>query len=140
VDTRVRDQVGLELVQIHVQGTIEAQRRGNRGHDLGDQAVEMLVAGTGDVQVPSADVIDGLVVDQECAVGVLNGAVRRENGVVRLDNGGRDTRGRVDGELKLALLGVLVGQTLEKESTETGAGTATKRVEDQEALEGLAVV
>jgi hypothetical protein len=66
--------------------------------------------------------------------------VCRENGVVRLDNGGRDTRSRVDGELKLGLLAVLGCETLEEESTETGTSTATKGVEDQEALQGVAVV
>lgn len=33
VDTGVRDQVGLELVQVDVQGTVEAERGGNRGND-----------------------------------------------------------------------------------------------------------
>jgi len=34
VDTRVRDQVGLELVQVDVERAVEAERRGNRGNDL----------------------------------------------------------------------------------------------------------
>jgi hypothetical protein len=68
VDTRVRDQVGLELVQVHVESTIKAEGRGNRRDDLGNQTVEMLVAGTGNVQVAAANVVDGLVVDQEGAV------------------------------------------------------------------------
>ena len=34
VDPGVRDQVGLELVQIHVKGSIKPQRGGVGGHDL----------------------------------------------------------------------------------------------------------
>lgn len=36
VDTGVRDQVGLELVQIDVQRTVEPQGRGDGADDLGD--------------------------------------------------------------------------------------------------------
>lgn len=34
VDARVGDQVRLELRQVHVQGAVETQGRGYRGHDL----------------------------------------------------------------------------------------------------------
>lgn len=100
----------------------------------------MLVARAGDVQVPTADVIDGLVVDEEGAVGVLDRAVGRQDGVVGLDDGSRDTRGWVDGELQLALLAVLAGQALQQEGAEAGASATTKGVEDQEALQAAAVV
>lgn len=140
VDTRIRDQIGLELVQIDVKRTVKAQRRGDRADDLGDQAVEVLVARAGNVKVATADVVDGLVVDEEGAVGVLDGAVGRQDGVVRLNDSSRHTRCRVDGELELALLAVLGGQALEEEGAETRAGTTTERVEDQEALQRAAVV
>jgi len=39
VDSGVRDQVRLELVQIDVQCAVEAERGCDRGDDLGDQAV-----------------------------------------------------------------------------------------------------
>lgn len=140
VDTRVRHQVGLELVQINVKGTVEAERGGDGADDLGDQAVQVLVAGTGDIQVTTANVVDSFVVDQESAVGVLNSAVGGENGVVGLDDGSRDTGRWVDGELELALLGVVSSKTFEKKGTETGSSTTAERVEDQETLEGGAVV
>lgn len=63
-----------------------------------------------------------------------------EDGVVRLDNRVRGLRGGVDGELKLGLLAVVGGETLEQERTETRAGSTTERVEDEEALETRAVV
>lgn len=140
VDTRVGHQVRLELVQVDVESTIESQRRGNGADDLGDEAVQVLVAGTRDIQVALADIVDSFVVNQESAVRVLDSAVGGEDGVVRLDDGSGDTGSRVDGELELALLAVLGRETLEKESTETGTSTTTKGVEDQETLQGVAVV
>ena len=90
VDTWVGHQVGLELGQIHVEGTVEAQGGSDGGHDLADQTVEVGVGGALDVQVTAADVVDGLVVDHEGAVGVLQGGVGGQDGVVGLDNSGGD--------------------------------------------------
>ena len=42
VDSGVRNQVRLELVQIDVQCAIKAERRRDRGDYLGDQAVQVL--------------------------------------------------------------------------------------------------
>lgn len=100
----------------------------------------MLVRGTGDVEVTAADIVDGLIVDKEGTVRVLDGAVGGQDSVVGLDDGRGETRSRVDGELQLGLLAVLGGQALEEESTEAGTGTTTEGVEDEEALEGVAVV
>jgi hypothetical protein len=55
-------------------------------HTLCDETVQVLVVGALDTEVPSADVVDGLVVDHEGAVGVLEGGVGGENGVVWLDD------------------------------------------------------
>jgi hypothetical protein len=49
VDTRVRHKVGLELVEINIERTVEAQTGGNRADNLSNQAVEMLIVGTGNV-------------------------------------------------------------------------------------------
>ena len=71
---------------------------------------------------------------------MLKGCVGGEDGVVGLDNRGGDLRGRVDTELELALLAVVDGEALHEEGTETGTGTTTEGVEDEEALETGAVV
>lgn len=42
VDSGVRNQVGLELVQINIQSTIKSQRTGDGGDNLSDESVEML--------------------------------------------------------------------------------------------------
>lgn len=114
--------------------------RVQRIHTLGDEAVQVLVVGALNAEVLAADVVDGLVVDHEGAVRVLEGGVGGEDGVVGLDNGGGDLGGRVDAELELALLAVVDGQTLHQEGTETGTCSATEGVEDEEALQTRAVV
>ena len=98
VDTRERNQVGLELVEIDVKSTIETEGRGDGRNDLGDQAVQVLVARTRNIEVSSANVIHSLVVDKEGNVTVFEGAVGSEDGVVRLNDSGGDPRSRVDGE------------------------------------------
>ena len=100
----------------------------------------MLVARARDIQVAAADIVDGFIVNQESAVGVLDGAMGGQNRIVRFDDGSRDSRGRIDGKLELALLAVLGRETLKEKSTETGAGAATKGVENQKALQRVAVV
>ena len=140
VDARVRDQVGLELGDVDVEGAVEAERRGERGDDLRDEAVEVGVGRALDVEVAAADVVEGLVVEQKVHVGVLEEGVGREDGVVRLDDGGGDLRGRVDGEAELGLAAVVDREALEEEGAEAGAGAAADGVEDEEALEAGAVV
>jgi len=110
------------------------------GRTLGDEAVEVLIVGALDAQIPSANVVNGLVVDHEAAVGVLEGGVGGKDGVVWLDDGGGNLRRWVDAELELALLAVVNRQALHEQGAKTGAGSATKGVEDEEALEARAVV
>lgn len=140
MDSGVWDQVGLELVQIDVQGTIESQRRGDRADNLGDQTVQVLEGWAGDVKVTTADVVDGLIVDEERAVRVLDGAVGGEDCVVGLDNSSGDQRSWVDGELELRLLAVVGAEAFQQQGTESGTGSTTEGVEDEEALEAGAVV
>lgn len=59
----LRNQVSLELVQIDVEGTVKAKGSGDRGDDLGNQAVEVGEAGRDDVELLLADVVDCFVVD-----------------------------------------------------------------------------
>jgi hypothetical protein len=87
VNPRIGDQIRLELRQIHVQRSVKPQRGRNRGHNLPDQAVEVGVGGPIDVQITATDVVDGLVVDHEGAVGMLQGGVGGQDGVVRLHHG-----------------------------------------------------
>merc|ERR1712179_897351 len=140
MDTWVGHQVGLELGQIDVQGTIETQRGGDGGHDLADGTIEVGVGGTLDVEVAPAYIIDGFVVDHEGAVGVLKGGMGGQDGVVGLNNSGGDLGGWVDSELQLGLLSVINGEPLHEEGGEARAGTSTEGVEKEESLETSALI
>ena len=68
VNTWVGYQVGLELSQINVKGTIESERGSDGTDNLGNQSVQVGVGWSLNVQVTSADIIDSFVVDHKCAV------------------------------------------------------------------------
>jgi hypothetical protein len=140
VNSGVGNQVGLELVQIDVKRTIETKRSSDGGNDLSDQTVQVGVGGTLNVQVATADIVDSLVVNHESNIRVLKGGVGSQDGVVGLNNGSRDLRSGVDGELKLGLLAIVNGETLKEQGTETGTSSTTEGVEDKETLETSAVI
>lgn len=140
VNTGVRDQVGLELVQINVEGAIETQGGSDRRNNLGDQAVQVIIAGALNSQVAAADVVDSLVVNHEAAVGVLQGGVGGQDGVVGLNNRGGVLGRGINAELQLGLLAVVDRQTLHEESAEARTSATTERVENEETLETGAVV
>ena len=140
MNTGVRNQVSLELIEINIERTVESQGGSNRRDDLGNQSVEVLKRRTGNVERLAANVIDRLVVNHESTVGVLKGGVGGENGVVGLNNRGRVLGCRVDSKFKLGFLTVVDGKALKKQSTETGTGTTTTGVCEEEALEAGTVV
>lgn len=63
MNTREWHQVGLELVQIDVEGAAEPEGSRDRGYDLSDQPVQVGEAGLSDLQVLLTDVVNGLVVN-----------------------------------------------------------------------------
>jgi len=140
VDTRVRHQVGLELSHIHVQSTVESEGSGQGGDNLSDQSVQVGVGGSLDVQVTTADIVQSLVVDLVGHIGVLQQGVDTQHGVVGLDNGGRDLGAAPDGEGDLGLLTVIDGQSFHHQRTQTGSGTTTDGVVDEESLQAGTVV
>merc|ERR1719397_1893931 len=140
MDPRVGHQVRLELSEVDVKGAVEPQRGCDGGDDLSNQSVEVGVGWSLDVEVASADVVDGLVVHHEGAVRVLEGGMRRQDGVVRFNHGSRNLRGGIDGEFQLGLLAVVHGESLHQEGGEAGASSASKGVEDEETLEAGAHV
>jgi len=140
MDTWVWYQVGLELSQVDVEGTIESERCGDGADNLSDQTVQVGVCWAFNVQVPPADVVDGLVVDHEGAVGVFKGGMGGQDGVVWLNNSCGDLGSWVHGELELGFLSVINGETFHKEGCESGSGTTTEAVEDKESLETSALI
>ena len=112
VDSGIRNQIGLELIQINVESSVKSERGCDGGNNLGDQTVQVGVGRTFNVEVSSADVVDGLVVDHEGTVGVLQGGVGAQCGVVGLHHGRGHLGGGVNGELELRLLAIVHRQTL----------------------------
>jgi hypothetical protein len=140
MDSWVWHQVGLELGDIDVKGTIESEGSGQRGDGLSDKSVQVGVGWSLDIEVSSADIIDGLVIEDDSNIGMLEEGVSGQHGVVWLNNGGGDLWGWVDGETELGLLTVVDGKSLEEERSETGSGTSTDGVEDEETLETSALI
>ena len=140
MDTGVGDEVGLELGHIDVEGTIESEGGSEGGDNLRDESVEVGVGGSLNIEVSSADIVDGLVVEHDGDVGVLKEGVSGEDGVVWLNDGGGDLRGWVDGESELGLLTVIDGESLEEEGSKSRSGTTTDGVEDKESLETSALI
>merc|ERR1719454_1206681 len=93
-----------------------------------------------DIEVSSADIVDGFVIEDNGNIGMLKEGVGGENGVVWLNNGGGDLWGWVDGETELGFLTVVDGKSLEEERSETGSGTTTDSLEDEETLETSALI
>merc|ERR1712032_117935 len=140
VNTRVRHQVGLELGDVHVQSAIETQGRRQRGRDLRDDAVQVGVRRALDVEATAAHIVDGLVVQAEGHISVLQQGVGGEDVIVRLDDSSSNLWGGSHGVRQLGLFAVVDRQTLQKKSTETRAGTSTSGVVDKETLQTSAVV
>jgi hypothetical protein len=93
-----------------------------------------------DIEVSSADIVDGFVIQHERDIFVLKEGVGGKNGVVWLDNSVGDLRRRIDSETELGLLTVIDGESFEEEGTETGTSTSTDSVEDEETLETSTVI
>ena len=101
VDTWVGHQVGLELGQVDVKGTVKPQRSSNGADYLANQTVQVGVGRTLYVQVTTADIVDSLVVDHEGTVGVLESGVGGQDRVVWLHHCGGHLRSRVDRKFQL---------------------------------------
>ena len=60
MNSGVRHQVGLELVEVDVECAVEAKRSGDGRDDLRNQAVQILVARSLNSQIASTDIINCL--------------------------------------------------------------------------------
>ena len=140
VKTRERNHVDSQLAEIRVQLARESKAGGNAGHDSGNEVVEVTVRRVRQLKGAHADVVEGLVVNAEGLVGVLNELVNREGGVVRLDNGVGDLGRGHNGESGHHAVGELLADLGDEQSTHTGTGTTTERVGDLETLEAVAAL
>jgi hypothetical protein len=88
MDSWIWDQVSLELGNIDVKGTIESEGSGKGGDNLSNESVQVSVSWSLNIQVSSADIIDGLIIKNDCNISVLKKGMGRKNGVIWLNNGG----------------------------------------------------
>jgi hypothetical protein len=87
VDSGIWHKVGLELSDIDIEGSVESEGGSQGGDDLSDQSIQVGVSGSLDVEVSSADIVDGFVVQHDADIGVLEEGVGGEDGVVGLNDG-----------------------------------------------------
>jgi hypothetical protein len=125
VDTRIWDQVGLELSDINVQGTIESQRGSQGRNDLGNESVQVGISGSLNIELSSADIVNSFVIEDNSDISVLQERVGRQDRVVWLNNGGGDLGGWVNGEAEFGLLSVIDGESFQQEGAESGSGTTS---------------
>ena len=71
MNSLVGHQVCLELNDVDVEFAIETDGGDQRGNDFTDEFVEISVGLSFHVELTSADVIKGLVVEHNCNIGVL---------------------------------------------------------------------
>jgi len=140
MDSGVWDQVGLELSDINVKGTIESEG-GSKGRDnLSDESVKVGVGWSFDIKGSSADIVDSFIIKHNGDIGMFEEGVSGKDGVVWFNNSGRDLWGWVDGETEFGFLTVIDRESLEEERSESGSGTTTNGVEDEETLETSTLV
>ncbi|RUS71735.1 hypothetical protein EGW08_020500, partial [Elysia chlorotica] len=138
VDAWVGHKIGLKLRQVHVQSSIESdlkKKPKEERHDLANQAVQVGVSRSLNVQVAPADVVDGLVVHHEGTVRVLQGRVSRQDRVVRLDH----SSGHLgeDGSRIILYICTLKGVAVGMHSKGRGSGDCKGH---EEALESRALI
>lgn len=90
METREGNHVDGELSEIRVELTWESQTGGDTRHDERDEVVQISVGGRVELQGSETNVVQGLVIDTEGLVRVLDKLVDGECSVVWLDNGVRD--------------------------------------------------
>ena len=71
MDSWVWHQVGLELGNIDVKGTIESEGGSQGGDNLGNESVQVGVGWSLDIKVSSADIIHSLVINHNGDISML---------------------------------------------------------------------
>ena len=102
---------------------------------MSNKSVQVGVGWSLNIKVSSADIIDGFVIEDNGDIGVLKKGMSGEDGVVWFNNGGGDLWGWIDGESELGFLTIIDGKSLEEKGSESGTGSSTDGVEDEETLE-----
>merc|ERR1712112_246702 len=119
VNSWIWDQIGLELIQINVQSPVKPKGGSDRGDDLRNQPVQVGVGRTLNIQIPSTNIVDCLIIDHEGTITVPQGCVGTQCRVVWLYNSGSHLRGRIDGKLELGLLSIIHREPFHQQRSES---------------------
>lgn len=93
MNPRIRHEVRLELIEVHIECSVEAERCRDGRDDLGNQPVQIRVGRSRYIQVRTTQVVNGLVVDKESTVAMLQRCVGVEDRIIRFHDG----RGNLNG-------------------------------------------
>ena len=140
VNSRVGDQVSLEFSYINIQGTIESEGSSEGWDDLRDQSVQVGVGGSFNIEISSADIIDGFVVEHNSNISVFKKGVSWKNWVVGFNNSGWDLRWGIDGEAKFWFFTVIDWKSFKKEWSKSWSSSSSNWVEHKESLKTSTVV
>ena len=98
MDSWIWDQVSLEFNDINVQGAIKSQWGIKRGNDLRNESVQVGVGWSLNVEVSSADFIDGYGLKHNSNISVFQKGESWDDEFVSLNDGSWDLWGWRDGE------------------------------------------
>ena len=101
MNTWVWNQIGLELSDIDVEGTIESEGCSQGRDNLGDNSVEICVGWSLNVKRSAANIINGLIVKHHCNIGVFEKGMSCQDSVVWLNDGSGHLGRWVHGEAEL---------------------------------------
>jgi hypothetical protein len=138
VETWEWNQVDGELTEIRVELTWETEASRGARHDEGHKVVKITVVWSGELKSTEADVVQGLVIDAEGLLGVLNKLVNGESSVVWLNNGIGHLWGWNHGVGGDHAIWVLLTDLGDQECSETGTSTTTEGVDKLETLSAVA--
>jgi len=126
VKTGERNHVDGQLPQIRVELARETQTCRNTRHNDGNEVVEVTVCRCREFEGPEADVVEGLVINTECFVRVLNKLMDGKGGVVWLDDSVRHLGTGHNRVRAHHPVGVLLTDLRDQESTHTSTSASTK--------------
>ena len=75
MDSWIWNRVGLEFSYINVKGTIESEGGSQGGDNLGNESVQVGVGWSLNIEVSSADIINGFVINHNADISMLKEGV-----------------------------------------------------------------
>jgi len=79
MDSGIRHQVGLELSHIDIQSTVKSKTGSKGRNDLGNESVQVGVGRSLNVEISSADIIAGLIVQHNSNISMFKEGVSRQD-------------------------------------------------------------